>query len=378
MRKAGTTLAHVGRERCYYLAEVGPDLSLKVRTFLVVAVVCAGLLFSGRQTAAQGLTFALLTRYVDALRQQAGIPGLALAIVRNGQVVGDWQRGFGVANADGAVPVDPDTPFSIADLSQTIAAALVLRNCIDGGRLDIDDAVRRWSPSFPDNATVGQLLAHSGPGGYRYDRKRFEGLTDVAEECGRERYAMLTFDEIIRRFAMINSSPGGDVVVPGSPASELFPLPTIRAFDAVLRRMAVPYQVDGGRRVRSDYRVPSLTAAGGMVASVRDLANFEAGIDNGTIIRAATLRRAWSKQYGGPMGWGWFVQRVNNAGKEKDVVWHFGLEPNAYSSLVIKVPRDGLTLILLANSDGLAAPFKLENGDVTVSPFAKIFFTLLG
>jgi hypothetical protein len=76
------------------------------------------------------------------------------------------------------------------------------------------------------------------------------------------------------------------------------------------------------------------------------------------------------------MGYGWFVQQVSG----RKVVWHFGLEPNAFSSLVIKVPAEGLTLILLANSDGLTGPFRrdLESGDVTVSPFAKIFFSLLG
>jgi hypothetical protein len=46
--------------------------------------------------------------------------------------------------------------------------------------------------------------------------------------------------------------------------------------------------------------------------------------------------------------------------------------------MIIKLPDHGLTLILLANSDGLTAPFPLANGDVTVSPFAKIFFSLLG
>ena len=35
--------------------------------------------------------------------------------------------------------------------------------------------------------------------------------------------------------------------------------------------------------------------------------------------------------------------------------------------------RSGLTLILLANSSGLARPFSLEAGDVTVSPFARLF-----
>jgi hypothetical protein len=34
-------------------------------------------------------------------------------------------------------------------------------------------------------------------------------------------------------------------------------------------------------------------------------------------------------------------------------------------------------LILLANSDGLSAPFALENGDVTTSLFAKTFLRLI-
>jgi len=72
------------------------------------------------------------------------------------------------------------------------------------------------------------------------------------------------------------------------------------------------------------------------------------------------------------MGLGWFVQTVNR----KRVVWHFGNAPGAYSSLLIKLPDQRLTLILLANSDGLTAPFPLANGDIMVSPFARVFLGL--
>jgi hypothetical protein len=44
-----------------------------------------------------------------------------------------------------------------------------------------------------------------------------------------------------------------------------------------------------------------------------------------------------------------------------------------YSSLIVKVPNRKLTLILLANSDGLSTPFALEAGDVTTSLFARTF-----
>jgi hypothetical protein len=43
---------------------------------------------------------------------------------------------------------------------------------------------------------------------------------------------------------------------------------------------------------------------------------------------------------------------------------------------VIKLPERGLTFILLANSDGLSAPFQLQAGDVTKSVFASLFLRL--
>ena len=46
------------------------------------------------------------------------------------------------------------------------------------------------------------------------------------------------------------------------------------------------------------------------------------------------------------------------------------------SSLWVTVPGRGLTLILLANSSGLARPFNLAAGDLTVSPFARLFLGL--
>jgi CubicO group peptidase (beta-lactamase class C family) len=70
-----------------------------------------------------------------------------------------------------------------------------------------------------------------------------------------------------------------------------------------------------------------------------------------------------------PYGIGWYVQQ--HAGRT--LVWHAGWWPEAYSALYLKVPEEGVTLILLANSDGLTAPFGLETGDVTASIFARTF-----
>ena len=54
---------------------------------------------------------------------------------------------------------------------------------------------------------------------------------------------------------------------------------------------------------------------------------------------------------------------MQNHNGEK-VVWSFGQGDNASSSLVVILPARSMTLILLANSDGLSKSFNLENGNV--------------
>jgi CubicO group peptidase (beta-lactamase class C family) len=95
------------------------------------------------------------------------------------------------------------------------------------------------------------------------------------------------------------------------------------------------------------------------------------------LLRAETLALAWTNKVGRdrtllPTGLGWFVQRYNN----EPIVWQFGMMSNGYSSLILKIPARRLTLILLANSDGLSSYFDLASGDVTKSLFAVLFLRL--
>ncbi len=56
--------------------------------------------------------------------------------------------------------------------------------------------------------------------------------------------------------------------------------------------------------------------------------------------------------------------------------WHYRWVPKACSSLILKVPEEEVTLILLANSDGASAPFRLGAGNVLRSPIAAVFLSL--
>jgi hypothetical protein len=138
--------------------------------------------------------------------------------------------------------------------------------------------------------------------------------------------------------------------------------------------VAIPYKIDSrGRAARSDYERPAVSASTGVVTTVLDLAQFDRALDRNMLVDAATRRRAWQPAASSlPTGLGWFVQDYNG----ERVVWHFGVARDAYSALYLKVPDRNLTLILMANSDGLAAPYTLSNGDITVSLFAQLFLKL--
>ena len=121
----------------------------------------------------------------------------------------------------------------------------------------------------------------------------------------------------------------------------------------------------------------SLNAATGAISTVRDLARYDGALDGGTLLHRDTMALMWANAptAGGaamPTGLGWFVQNYNG----QRIYWQFGLTPGAYSSLLLKVPGKNITLILLANSDGLSAPFALQDGDVNASLFARAFLRL--
>ena len=343
-----------------------------VKTVLVALVALGAL---GPSTEAQSsLPISLFERFVESLRLQAGIPGMSAAIVQDGRIV--WDKGFGYQDVGGLVAATADTPYPIFDLSQMLSSTLLLQQCLDLSHLELGDLVRRWDPDYADDSTtIAQLLSHASPsGGFQYDTARFAALTRVLEQCASERYPRLLAEELLDRLDMTASVPGTDLGDASSPSRPLFSSTALDRYSAVLSRQAVPYSVDDrGRPTRSVLPGEALSASTGVVSTVRDLARFDAALDDGLLLQSATRSRAWESVGAMPTGLGWFVQDRNG----ERIVWHFGLARGAYSSLVIKVPDRGLTLILLANSDGLAGPpYDLSNGRVTSNLFARLFLSL--
>jgi CubicO group peptidase (beta-lactamase class C family) len=277
-----------------------------------------------------------------------------------------------MADVERSLDARADTPYPIGDLTQALGATLVLQ-CIDRGQFEANDRIQRWTTLIPEtSATIGQVLRHTSAGEFDYDAERFAALTPVIGYChGRLPFRKVLASEILDRLAMRDAVPGHEMEQLSAADVSFFAADDLNRYRSVLQRLAVPYRVDIRRRAtRSEYAAREITAGTGLIASAHDLANFDNALEKGVLISAAAKAAMQQRSSANvPTGLGWFVQTYNN----QKVVWHFSTIPNAFSSLMVKIPERGLTLILLANSDGLTAPFALDRGDVTASLFARLF-----
>jgi CubicO group peptidase (beta-lactamase class C family) len=329
---------------------------------------------------AQVIVYDIFGAYLDSLRDQAGIPGLAAAIVDANGIV--WERAYGQQDTARALATRTDTPFNADGLTQTITAAMVLR-CVEERRLSLDDTIGALGVSTREpDVTVRQLLTHTSGAGenltFLHRPERLAPLSPVIRRCAVDSYREI-FANLLHQLAMFDSIPGPNIISIAPPAEGIPDPKDVERYSAILQRRATPYVVDDrARALPTSYPASTteLTPASGLVTTVRDLAKFDLALKQGIVLESDTLEQAWNAPTVNgaalPHGLGWFVQNYNG----EKVVWQFGMVENASSSLMITLPKRGLTLILMSNSDGLVKLYSPANGDVTLSPFARLFLNL--
>lgn len=118
-----------------------------------------------RHTEALDVIIADLESYIPARMDSAGVPGLALALVREGQVA--YAAGFGIANRITRRPVTAETVFEVASNSKVVTTYTALR-LVDQGRLTLDEPLAAvlttpWLPpsSYADQITLRHVASHS-------------------------------------------------------------------------------------------------------------------------------------------------------------------------------------------------------------------------
>src|SRR5687767_11465687 len=99
--------------------------------------------------------------YIRSEMQSQQIPGLALAVIKDGQIV--IAKGYGLANVEHQVPVKPETIFQSGSMGKQFTATAVMM-LMEDGKLTIDDKLNKYFPDVPEawrNITVRHLLTHT-------------------------------------------------------------------------------------------------------------------------------------------------------------------------------------------------------------------------
>lgn len=133
--------------------------------FAAVALLVSASPGRSRATTRFSIDEESLSKFIAGQLAEQHIPGLAAAVVIDGDVV--WAKGFGYADLGTKQPVTPDTLFVMASVSKTVVAA-ALMHAVERGRLALDADLNTIlpfpvrNPHFPEAAiTARHLATHS-------------------------------------------------------------------------------------------------------------------------------------------------------------------------------------------------------------------------
>ena len=295
----------------------------------LVSSVCGLMLIAGHAAAAaRPVPKEQFSASLQKLAQELTIPGLAFAVIRDGDIIdtGQWNAG------SATTPLTIATPLRFASVTKTLTAVALMR-AVKRGALSLDDSVGQWLPEFADRPQikVRHLAAHVS-----------EGTPGAEYVYATHRYALL--GQILTRALHAES------------------------FEAVLREEVVaPSHMNW-------HESPDLGAHAALVSTVSDMARFVQALQRNTLLE----RKQFSEMItpfksalgSSPVGVGFFSQ---NMGAER-VVWSFGQDDPDYSSaLLLMLPKRNLAVVILANTDEMSNPFRLLMGNVRYSPFATAF-----
>ena len=349
---------------------------MSVRTSVGV-VILAGL---AAGAAAQPVPTAKIDEFVRAEMARQKIPGVAIAVIKNGAVV--KIDGYGYANVEHQVPVTPATIFQSGSLGKQFTAVAVMLQ-VEEGKLALGDSITKYFPDAPPSwrpITVQNLLTHTsgipdytdGTIDYRKDYTEDElvkfayGLKLEFPAGSRWNYSntgYLLLGVIVHK---VSGSFYGDVL-----ASRVFKpigMTTARIIDEadIVPNRAAGYRLVEGKLKNQEWVAPRLntTADGSLYFSARDLVAWDTAVRTRAILKPESWTRILTpvhltsgKTY--PYGFGWSIDERG----EQPLHSHGG-SWQGFKTQFSRFIGDELSIAVLANlaqanperfADGIAA-----------------------
>ncbi len=331
------------------------------------------------QTIDTNAALATIEEKVEARRKELGIPGMSLAIVKDGKVI--YSKGLGYKDFENKVAVTPDTQFAIGSATKAFTALTVLM-AQDEGKLSLDDSPKKLLPYFKmrdadtdKNITIRDLLSHSS-GLNRTDLAMITGkltrneLIQVAAQAKptaklREKfqYQNLMFTAAGEIAAVAEKKPWEKLV----PERVFKPLGMTNSTMSIAqmekakdKSLGYNYNFDTKETQKLPYReIAEVAPAGSINSSANDMAKWlsfilDGGSAGGKRLVSEKGFDEWLKPQmkitpDGKMsyGLGWFLQDWNGM----KVVQHGG-NIDGFNSMVAMIPEKKIGFVMLTNVSG--------------------------
>ncbi|MCB0623745.1 MAG: serine hydrolase, partial [Saprospiraceae bacterium] len=320
------------------------------------------------------------------------VPGVAIAVVRDSQVV--LTKGYGWANVEGKQRVDAGTLFAIGSSSKAFTATGVMQ-LVDEGKVDLDEPVityvpnlRLYNDELTNNLTVRDLLCHRS-GLPRHDVAWYgSGSTReelIAKMAYLEPNAQLRETWQYQNFMFMAAGYLIEQVTGQSweayTQKHLFdPLQMSNSNFSVIdlqktANRAWPYQEEEGEVKVMEYRnIDAIGPAGSINSNATEMANWlilqlnEGRFQGKQVISGTSLHETHKPQMVMPgdmttdeifyssYGLGWMITSYRGHLR----VEHGG-NIDGFSASVCVMPRDGIGIVVLTNMNGTALTGVIRN-----------------
>jgi CubicO group peptidase (beta-lactamase class C family) len=302
----------------------------------------------------------------ELARQKA--PGLALAVVHNGEV--KKARGYGLANVEHDVPVKRETVFQSGSVGKQFTATAVML-LVEDGKLELDDPVSKYLAGAPESwkdVTVRHLLTHTG--GIREYTGRLNLQQNYTEdELLAKAFAFPTEFPPGTKHAYSNTGYAVLGILVSKVAGKFYGdflkervfeslgMKTARIISEsdIVPNRAAGYQLVGGKLQNQGWVAPrtNTTGDGSLYLTVDDFIKWDAALSAGKVLKKASLdemgtpaRTSDGKEH--PYGFGWQLVPVNG---HKRI--HHGGAWQGFTATIDRYVDDKLTVVVMMN---LGAP----------------------
>lgn len=261
-----------------------------------------------------------LEKIVPELMQKHSVPGLSLALIRDGRVY--WVKSFGVK--DGHVAVTKDTSFEAASLSKVVFAYAVLK-LADQGKIDLDAPLQHYLDTpylqgdprinkitarivlshrtgFPNWRPKEELAIHFEPGDhFSYSGEGFVFLSKAVERITGKSLNDFMQEMVFTPLGMTSSS-----------------YVWRRAYDA---RTAIGHDKEG--KPQDKWKPQEANPASSLQTTALDYGRFMTALLDGKGLKPETLKQMVSPQT--PVEQNCTVNCFDNAPPSKNVFWGLGV-----------------------------------------------------